>query len=710
MFSIGLPDLVVSKFVYAMIAFLGYLTLMRSRGRSGKNILVLLYAVFVGFHILSLVQSQDFVNSFRYVIFQITVLGAILFFISYFSHQPSRIGLVISASFGALWSTFVFLIIQQVLFSLFDIKTGGIWPVPGYPTRFGSFFWDVNHYGIYIVSLLFPVLSLFLSAVSTNKNIRRIVFFFFTMCAGVYALSLTGSRSAMIAGIAGSLFFSFVTLTQRRKKERTRAYSKYLIPISPLLTVFGLFSFLYFFADAIQKVFLYRAVSFFSHLYLVVTGIRVASDHLITGIGTNAFSAYFRTSPYAQTYYYIDAAALNQKLPLHNLWLETLSETGIVSFLVFLAFWVLLIGGLIRLYREKNDLIALGFASGVVAFLTGGLMYSYKSEFFTVYIAIAVAYVSVHLFSRQQHTTLVAAVRAQIVSIFQKTAQVLNAGVIVLTIGILFSPLLTFVSALTPSELLTLTGGSQGLFSAQFDYLVTHFRYLFGNYSYVPRSIPLIFYLGTYVSLVILLRKMRLVGTISFLVAAIIVFGINGFVFVLSLSPLWMLVFLLCSSVLIITAVFNAPLFPKPLMISVSPRVFIYCITLCVFLFSLGQYRTIQSNTNRYSEDTSFLLELAHNRRIFHNAQLVRDENLPEALFHYYCDDIYHVKKAYVITACNSYSDGQQSVTIPGSLRDVYVGSRVYISRYETKLNGIRKVEILERNDSAILISEPLDQ
>ena len=98
-------------------------------------------------------------------------------------------------------------------------------------------------------------------------------------------------------------------------------------------------------------------------------------QNFFLGIGVNAFSEYFKTSIWAESYYYIDKAALNLKLPLHNLWLEAWVETGVFSFVVFAALWAVALNDLFKIYKKDKDYISLGLASGVLAFLVGGLLF-----------------------------------------------------------------------------------------------------------------------------------------------------------------------------------------------------------------------------------------------------------------------------------------------------------------------------------------------
>jgi len=192
MFSIFDPDLVISKFFLILVSVLGIFYFSKNYSLYLKDKLFVFLSLIVLFQLLSLLQSRDIMNSIRMIFFQ----GAILFsyptFKEYIISEKGSISRLVNVYKYTFLFVFAFLLYQMYLQETKGIATGGVWPVPGYPTRYGSVFWDVNHFAAYLSSLFFIVLA---SLLATKKRAGKYFDFVLIILIGI-SLYFTSSRSA----------------------------------------------------------------------------------------------------------------------------------------------------------------------------------------------------------------------------------------------------------------------------------------------------------------------------------------------------------------------------------------------------------------------------------------------------------------------------------------------------------------------------------
>src|SRR3989344_7963152 len=157
-FSIFDPDLIWSKFVLVLAATLGFGLFVKNFKKYKHDRFFILLNLFLVFNALSIIQSKDTMSTFRYILFLAAVTYAYPLIREVFNRADS-IKSVLNMYLLSFTLVFAFLLVQMFLQGNYQIAIGGVWPVFGYPTRFGSTFWDVNHFGAYLASLLLFILS-----------------------------------------------------------------------------------------------------------------------------------------------------------------------------------------------------------------------------------------------------------------------------------------------------------------------------------------------------------------------------------------------------------------------------------------------------------------------------------------------------------------------------------------------------------------------
>jgi len=654
MFSIFDPDLVISKFFLILVSVLGIFYFSKNYSLYLKDKLFVFLSLIVLFQLLSLLQSRDIMNSIRMIFFQ----GAILFsyptFKEYIISEKGSISRLVNVYKYTFLFVFAFLLYQMYLQETKGIATGGVWPVPGYPTRYGSVFWDVNHFAAYLSSLFFIVLA---SLLATKKRAGKYFDFVLIILIGI-SLYFTSSRSATIGFAFGLLSFMYIYIGIYKKirfKFGTFTWAGIAITFVTLPL-----SILYLFQDIIRQSFLYRSVSFFSHLFLMKVGINVGLENFLFGIGTNSFHAYFHTSKWANAYYYIDKAALSYKLPLHNLWLEVFAETGVFALICFILFWVLLLYMLSRSVSAKTlNLTSVGFFAGIISFLVGGVMYSYKSEFFWIYVVIACAYVTYHFKNID-------------LKLPTFNLPTLYSFATYVFIGVSFLlPLFYLMSPITYDEMLI-------IYSEKSLYFLDLFRYILGNFSFTDRSFSLIFYIGSILLLFGIFRK-TCKGKRALVSTAIAFNLINIFVPGVYVSTKWIVCFFVLvlmsfgMKFLKLTGHFVCHL----KWANKSVYAFVLILSFLLAMFSANSY----SKKYSYDSDLSFLLELASNRLLFEKSSIWVDSSVDLPLAYYYCDSMSKKDGVFSLNSCDINVLNKNAISVANAPKLIIIGKSDFIDK-----------------------------
>jgi len=257
-------------------------------------------------------------------------------------------------------------------------------------TRVGSLFWDVNHFGGFLASLILPAGVFWVAA---REKFEKNFFLAATLIMSL-VLFLTNSRSAwLLFGVAVLVFLiSFVS-----KKYGVKGIALFL---SLILVVSVFLTFLYLDKDSlfrfkVRSYFHYRMDSFDSHFLLLNGTVQVFDKFPILGGGVGSFFEHFKSTPLADEFLRRDPAGLNVKVPAHTIWGEVLAETGVFGMFFFVLLVLFIIGNQLfsLIHSKKEDLLLnSAFFGTTVGWLVAGIFYSYNSEFFYLCLFLPLIY------------------------------------------------------------------------------------------------------------------------------------------------------------------------------------------------------------------------------------------------------------------------------------------------------------------------------
>lgn len=704
MFILFDQDLMFSRIMLSLVGLVGFVIFIKKYKHYAKDIFYIFLSSVLFGQIFSLFHTLDQTSTLRLIVFQSMITFTYPFFREY--TEKYGFSLIIKTYLWVFIGVFCFFVYQYVLHNYFDKLTGGIWPVFGYPTRYGATFWDINHYGAYLGSLFFMFVGYFFEF--PKHKMRK--FFAIGAFLTLVGLNFTDSRSALIGFIIAGLFFAYFYLSKNIHRDFKANgilgkifYKNHLMWLSFLLLI-GSFLVIFLLQDYIRTGFLYRSTSFFSHLFLLKAGISVAIDNFSTGIGANAFYAYFRESDWASAYYYIDKAAINYKLPLHNLWLEVLVETGLIAFIIFTVMWVVGIGLLVKLYRKNRDYLALGLASGIIVFLIGGLFYSYKAEFFWIYIIIALVYGSKDL---DQNVVVKKFSDAKYIFyyIFESSYKFKRiAWVLLSALIVVFN--LVYVTAPLNKEEVTLIYRRFDLNLVQIwiTNTVDMLRYVIGNYSFTPRIVTIILYICALLIIINIFRYF-----IKFYKA--VMFGVGVLNLVVIFRPAvyfdqtWFFVFAILVLLNLVIISFDLKQIKMP-KFATSYKYFVVFLIITSVVAQVSNYTIMHTNT--YDSNRAFIVELSANRSVLNNSVIWVQEEGDMPLVKYYSDHIQKVPGKWGLnyTAQNEtvYNLDQLSY-VNFSYKNVFIVNGLMAQRLIQALGD--DVEIIRHRSEYVLIVDP---
>ncbi|TXI32616.1 MAG: O-antigen ligase domain-containing protein [Niabella sp.] len=661
-FSVYDPDLVWSKFLLVICGLRGAWYFAKNYKSYLRDVSFVLLLAVLGFQVFSLLYTKDFGSSIRYIGFFASVVFLYPLIKHYLLEHHFRIGTIIN-TYSAGFSVVVLFLIRQIyLQENFQIATGGVWPVPGYPTRYGSTFWDVNHFGIYLVSLFFIFLgyavhlstknikhysnenvvrAFLLKSLFKIKNFGEVItskfesvipfklslnawFLYLAAVIIPFILRITGSRSSSLGFLFGLLVVGVLFINRDRNLGSflRNAYVWLFAGLSVFFVYIGSF---YFFNASIRAAFLYRSVSFYSHLFLLKAGIITGVMNPI-GIGINAFSSYFQTSAWADTYYYIDKSALSLKLPLHNLWLEVWVETGVLSFIAFLMLWGIVLFNLFRLYKHEKDFCAVTMLAALVAFGVGGLFYSYKAEFFWFVFLLSAAYGSK------------GGVKNQFSNISINRYKVFRL-ISYLVVLVLFTiPFYFFTQPINTKEIQYFNLNnlqSANIIENFYFYGLNLTRYIIGNYAFTGRFFNLILYFSAFAVFVATFRVLRF-HLINSLMLTLVIFEVVAVLFspVGIVSPIWIYVFVVSICAFIISLIGKK-------FLKFKNGVSFYVLFIALILITPFY---IKKNIDQLNSDfpyyLNFMFELAANKSKTNDAVIYVQEDAWVELADYYAASV----------------------------------------------------------------------
>jgi len=340
---------------------------------------------------ISIVSTRNLYTSVTLFGFFTTIVAMGICLYLLFKDSPDEVLKYIKFYIHTAFGLCIFAYFQAFLYLRTGTIIGALWNVPGKFPRLGSLFWDVNHFGGLLSSLL-PVLGVF---ILTSKSLKKKAWNLFMFLSTVGILFLTNSRTSWI--LAFVAFVTFLTILLFRKFG-----SKGILLIFAVLVL--LFSGMFAgymdkdgtFRRRIKDYFHYRVDSFDSHVMLLQGAFEVFEEYPILGGGYGGFFEHFSQTDVAATYFGRDPAALNTRVPAHTIWGEVISETGALGLVAFVLFVGLILSTILYLalnsFDKKIILLSSAMFSSIFGWLIAGIFYSYNSEFFFIVLFLYFMY------------------------------------------------------------------------------------------------------------------------------------------------------------------------------------------------------------------------------------------------------------------------------------------------------------------------------
>ena len=340
----------------------------------------LLIGLFI-FRSISLINSKNLFSSISLLGFFGTVVVFGIYLYKKFSNAPDIILRYIKYYVAIVFGLCLFAFSQFFVYMKYGFIFGALWNVPGHLPRLGATFWDVNHFGGLLASVL-PILGVFI-LVSKKFSYKFMYFLMFVPMLAV--LALTNSRSAWILAFVSFFVFIVLFLIQNiGKKGLLVAIFGLSLVLLPLFYEYQIKSSP--FRAGVKQYLNYRLDSFDSHFLLLRGALQVFEKYPYIGGGYGSFFEQFSKTKVASEYFGRDPAGLNVRVPAHTIWGEVFAETGIIGFSLFLLFVLLLIFSMMYISFKINDkkerLLIMSMTSSVIGFMVAGIFYSYNSEFF----------------------------------------------------------------------------------------------------------------------------------------------------------------------------------------------------------------------------------------------------------------------------------------------------------------------------------------
>lgn len=344
--------------------------------------------VLVGAIVLSFINTISFQESIKLFAFLCLQVGLLFISSELIKNESSYFNLV-KVYLYTIFASLAFAVFQYWYFLTYQKPIGALWHIPGVYTRLGSLFWDVNHFGAFLVAGIFLCFSYFLITKGFNK--------FFALFVTIFSLPiliLTNSRSSWGGAVVGMLIYAVLLYKNGYKK---------LVGVSllvSLIVVIGIFSYVeiktsFSFTSWYANYTHTRLDSSESHLILIRKAWEVFKEHQFVGGGYGNFNEQLRTLNAKDNEYYFarDPGAAMVRVPSHSIWGQMLSETGLLGFGIFSFFTLILIIGLLKVSLEQKDVFASGLIASLLSALSSGIFYSYNLEFFWWIYMFSIVYV-----------------------------------------------------------------------------------------------------------------------------------------------------------------------------------------------------------------------------------------------------------------------------------------------------------------------------
>ena len=403
LFSLGVWDLLpIRVFILGigLVLALRFVNFLRNNkfedllSYAKRDPFLIIFSVLWIFRFISIYNSADSQRSFfMLAFFSLTI-------IIYFAYKhiilnnEDRFYDILKAYLFVGFLTQIFAIVQYYLRLCCRETVGGVWVIPGFTPRLGSSFWDVNHYGAFLITLIPLIFNFMVVAKPLKYRIMYGLYFILS----VWLLFMTQSRSAWIGlfvGTAITVLIYFWSMLKKAILYGSVALAVVLIAGISAIQILNIDV-----QDKISSYMHHRLDSTDTHFMLLTASAEIFSNNFFFGSGYGNFDSAFRETDTATDYFDREPKLRDALVPSHSIWGEVLGEGGAVGITLYTLFMVLILGTLIYSIKkikttQKGKYLGIGLLGGFISLLTAGLFYSYNMEFYWIFIFMAIGYVFV---------------------------------------------------------------------------------------------------------------------------------------------------------------------------------------------------------------------------------------------------------------------------------------------------------------------------
>jgi len=389
-FSLVIWDLLPIRLVLAamgLVAVARFVVWWRQKADSSKvnnflkDPILIFLLVLLAIRLLSLINTLDLVSSLKLLVFYV----GIIFFYGFFKFlaERDRYPFLKSVTTLYVWVgliTGVLAIFQFLMQEIFGITLGGLWVVPGHWPRVGSTFWDVNHYGGYLIT----VIPLALANAFMSKRLAWQRWWGAVTVFLAFILVITSSRSAWLGvGVALVFFLAILWKWGERKKF-------YTVTLSLVIAALAFFNFISFkqvtLSDYVGAFLHTRIDSSDTHFNLLSASWELLIKYPWVGSGYGGFSEHLRETSVASEFFSKDSRTGDTRVPSHSVWGEVMAETGIPGTIVYSLLILIILGysvlAIVKNPDRQKQMLQLGFVSATLGIVVSGIFYSYNVEFY----------------------------------------------------------------------------------------------------------------------------------------------------------------------------------------------------------------------------------------------------------------------------------------------------------------------------------------
>jgi len=208
---------------------------------------------------------------------------------------------------------------------------------------------------------------LFVSMLLVRQPNNWKIYYFFMCSITLGLLIITFSRSGWGAFVIGTMAFTLTYALFVVKKMNLYRYTKIGF------TLAGIFLLLYFVSSnlILERFANARESSILDRIDLLTVALNMTKSHPFLGVGLNNFTE-------VMTVYDTVGISRHFPAPVHNIYILTLSETGLFGFMLYISFCFALISRLLRNCNRRYSIdiriVSIGVGSALVVLLASGML------------------------------------------------------------------------------------------------------------------------------------------------------------------------------------------------------------------------------------------------------------------------------------------------------------------------------------------------